>query len=118
MMSANFPTSSVPTWSFKPSSSAALLVAALTTRPDLLLAATEDRLHQEFRRSAMPASLSLVDRLRDEEYAAFVSGAGPSVVVLLPGDQAGGATRLAELAPESWKVARLDVTRRGARVGE
>ena len=37
---------------------AALLVEALTRRPELLLAATEDRLHQEYRAPAMPESVA------------------------------------------------------------
>ena len=45
-------------------SRAALLVLALTGRPDLLLTATEDRLHQRYRAAGMPASAALVDRLR------------------------------------------------------
>ena len=43
---------------------AALLVEALTRRPELLLPATEDRLHQEYRAPAMPDSAALVERLR------------------------------------------------------
>ena len=43
----------------------ALGVSAFTTRPELLLAATEDRLHQPYRRPAYPASAELVDRLRE-----------------------------------------------------
>ena len=43
---------------------AALLVEALTRRPELLLPATEDRLHQEYRAPAMPESAALVERLR------------------------------------------------------
>ena len=43
---------------------AAILVEAMTRRPDLLLTATEDLLHQEYRRSVMPRSLALVDELR------------------------------------------------------
>lgn len=61
---------------------AALLVAALTTRPDLLLAATEDRLHQAYRAPAMPGSAALLESLRGAGHAATVSGAGPSVLVL------------------------------------
>ena len=45
---------------------AALLVAALTARPELLMTATEDRLHQEYREAAMPESLALVHKLRSE----------------------------------------------------
>src|SRR4051794_13865620 len=61
---------------------AALLVEALGRRPDLLLTATEDRLHQEYRRSVMRDSLALVDVLRSQGVAAVVSGAGPTVLVL------------------------------------
>ncbi|MDM8086367.1 homoserine kinase [Cellulomonas cellasea] len=61
---------------------AALLVEALSRRPDLLLPATEDRLHQEHRREVMPESLALVDELRSSGVAAVVSGAGPTVLAL------------------------------------
>ncbi|ANY05734.1 homoserine kinase [Pseudonocardia sp. HH130630-07] len=60
----------------------ALAVLALTRRPDLLLAATEDRLHQPYRRPAYPASLRLVEALREHGVAAAVSGAGPTVLAL------------------------------------
>ncbi len=42
----------------------ALAVLAFTQRPDLLLPATEDRLHQGYRRPAYPESADLVDALR------------------------------------------------------
>ncbi|UZN04443.1 homoserine kinase [Cellulomonas sp. S1-8] len=61
---------------------AALLVEALGRRPDLLLEATGDRLHQGYRRKVMPSSLALVDALRAQGVAAVVSGAGPTVLVL------------------------------------
>jgi homoserine kinase len=61
---------------------AALLVHALGERPELLLAATADRLHQHYRAAAMPASVALVDDLRARGVAAVVSGAGPTVLVL------------------------------------
>jgi len=61
---------------------AALLVEALGRRLDLLLPATEDRLHQEYRRAVMPASLALVGALRRAGVAAVVSGAGPTVLAL------------------------------------
>jgi homoserine kinase len=61
---------------------AALAVHALTVRPDLLLAATEDRLHQGYRAPAFPASAHLVDTLRARGIAAAISGAGPSVLAL------------------------------------
>lgn len=61
---------------------AALLIHALSLRPDLLFTATEDRIHQSYRESAMPKSLELVQRLRSAGVAAVISGAGPSVLVL------------------------------------
>ena len=70
----------------------ALLVQALGRRPDLLLDATVDLLHQEYRRAVMPDSLALVDALRRRGVAAVVSGAGPTVLALarrLP-DEPGG----------------------------
>ncbi|HVL84081.1 MAG TPA: homoserine kinase [Pseudonocardia sp.] len=60
----------------------ALSVLAFTQRPDLLLAATEDRLHQGYRRPAYPASADLVDALRARGVPAAISGAGPTVLAL------------------------------------
>ncbi|RAY15746.1 homoserine kinase [Actinomadura craniellae] len=61
---------------------AALLIAALTGRldADVLLDATEDRLHQEYRAPAMPESAELVARLRAAGVPAVISGAGPTVL--------------------------------------
>ncbi len=59
---------------------AALLVHALTAAPELLLAATEDRLHQRYRAPGMPATAALVASLRAAGVPAVVSGAGPSVL--------------------------------------
>jgi homoserine kinase len=61
---------------------AALLIEAVTRRPDVLLAATREWLHQEQRRPAFPESMALVDVLRARGHAAVISGAGPSVLVL------------------------------------
>jgi homoserine kinase len=63
-------------------SRAALLVVALTERPDLLMAATEDVLHQPQRAAAMPASAEFLRVLRGCGVAAVLSGAGPSVIAL------------------------------------
>ncbi len=61
---------------------AALLVHALGAEPALLAEATRDWLHQEYRRPAMPASYALLADLRRQGWAAVISGAGPSVLVL------------------------------------
>ena len=91
---------------------AALLVAALGSRPDQLWRATRDYLHQDYRRPAMPASLDLVDRLRADGLAAVVSGAGPTVLVLVV-----DGTDVAAYCPEGWVHLRLAVDNCGAVVG-
>lgn len=63
-------------------SRAALLVVALTERPDLLLAATDDVLHQPQRAAAMPKSAEYLQLLRRYGVAAALSGAGPAVIAL------------------------------------
>jgi len=73
-------------------SRAALLVVALTERPDLLMAATEDVLHQPQRAAAMPASAEYLRLLRRYDIAAVLSGAGPAVI---------GLTTEPELPPEA-----------------
>jgi homoserine kinase len=60
----------------------ALLVVALTERPDLLMAATEDMLHQPHRAPTMPASAEYLRLLRRYNVAAVLSGAGPAVIAL------------------------------------
>jgi homoserine kinase len=89
---------------------AALLVAALAGRPGLLLDATRDWLHQDYRREAMPLSVDLVHSLRESGLPAVVSGAGPSVLVLCDGSTAEEASRF---VPEGWQVRRLGVDRTG-----
>ena len=92
----------------------ALLVAALTSSPAALFAATEDRLHQSYRAPAMPESAQLVSDLRAAGLAAVVSGAGPTVLALTrdPGET---ATALAAV-PEGWHAEPLSVENRGAQV--
>ncbi|OBB15853.1 homoserine kinase [Mycobacteriaceae bacterium 1482268.1] len=63
-------------------SRAALLVVALTERPDLLMEATEDVLHQPHRANAMRASAEYLHLLRRCGIAAVLSGAGPAVIGL------------------------------------
>ncbi|WP_310962647.1 homoserine kinase [Nocardioides terrisoli] len=92
---------------------AALLVAALTGSPEHLLIATEDFVHQQYRRPAMPESLDLVERLRAAGMAAFVSGAGPTVLALHAGAPA--ADELARWCPPQWRSLPLAVGVPGAR---
>ncbi|HEY5856721.1 MAG TPA: homoserine kinase, partial [Aldersonia sp.] len=67
-------------------SRSALAVVALTARPDLLLPATEDRLHQTQRAPALPLTTTWIARLRVAGLAATVSGAGPTVLALFTGN--------------------------------
>jgi homoserine kinase len=109
----------------------ALLVAALTQlagaapadRASALFDATEDWLHQNYRSAAMPETDGLVRRLREAGIPAVVSGAGPSVLALLVGqertdcrhhlDSLGSIVRETGIA---WHISSLDVERHGARV--
>ncbi|MFT0847486.1 homoserine kinase [Actinomycetaceae bacterium L2_0104] len=59
----------------------ALLVLALEHYPQYLLRATEEKLHQDYRADAMPASAQALRALRAEGWPAVVSGAGPSLLV-------------------------------------
>ncbi|PZS35936.1 MAG: homoserine kinase [Pseudonocardiales bacterium] len=93
---------------------AALLIAALTGSPEVLLAATEDRLHQQYRRPAMPQSADLLAGLRASGLAAVVSGAGPTVLVLARDDDE--VARAASLAPTEWTCLPLSVDTAGAHV--
>lgn len=90
---------------------AALLVHALTAAPELLLAATEDRLHQPHRRSAYPATGRLVDALRAAGVPAAVSGAGPAVLAL---PASGGVPTVVDTA--GFTRHHLDIARDGAAV--
>ncbi|WP_327034189.1 homoserine kinase [Micromonospora ureilytica] len=88
---------------------AALLVHALTTDPTLLLPATVDRLHQDYRAAGMPGTSSLVNALREAGVAAVVSGAGPSVMAL-SGPPAGFPVGT------DWEIWQLPIDVSGARV--
>jgi homoserine kinase len=82
---------------------AALLVAALQGHPEILMAATEDALHQPYRAEAMPQSYELVQELRAVDIPAVISGAGPTVLAFardLP-------------VPDGWVAHELDVDQNG-----
>lgn len=96
---------------------AALLVHAMTRDPSLLMAATEDRLHQEYRAPAMPESVELVRVLRQEGYPATISGAGPSVLVMAGADdELVPLVRRVVSRPAAWRAARVGLDRAGARL--
>ncbi|RAX21938.1 MULTISPECIES: homoserine kinase [unclassified Actinomyces] len=93
-------------------SRAAILMLALAGRPDLLMAGTEDRLHQEYRRGVLPASMAVMDSLREQGYPAVISGAGPTVLVLADLSQ---QTRFT-LERHGWMVLRPGIDLDGAQL--
>jgi homoserine kinase len=101
-------------------SRSALLIAALIQSPELLFEATEDRLHQNYRASAMKDTDALLQSLRAKGYAAVVSGAGPSVLILCPDPgQRLDIAQVVEAHPGgTWTSHMLTVDERGATVEE
>jgi homoserine kinase len=102
---------------------AALLIHALTQKPEFLHAGTEDYLHQSYRAEAMRPSAALITALRRAGHAAAVSGAGPTVLVLANGEAEAadvlefiGAFTAANTPDISWRVMKLAVDVEGAKV--
>ncbi|MDQ0690446.1 homoserine kinase [Arthrobacter sp. W4I7] len=102
---------------------AALLIHALTSKPEFLLAGTEDYLHQSYRAEAMRPSAALISALRAAGYAAVVSGAGPTVLVLADGQAEAAAVvtfieefTAADTPDTGWRVLKLAVDVEGAKV--
>ncbi|HJV98182.1 MAG TPA: homoserine kinase [Arthrobacter sp.] len=102
---------------------AALLIHALTQKPEFLLAGTEDFLHQSYRAEAMRPSAALIGALRKAGHAAVVSGAGPTVLVLANGEADAAAVLdfieafTASNTPDiAWRVLKLAVDVEGAKV--
>lgn len=109
----------------------ALLVEAMSRRPEFLFAATQDLLHQQYRAQAMGPSAALMKGLRERGEAAIISGAGPTVLVAAHGEAAaekavgeihdlvsesGSETTTYRGAPVSWTVMTLRVPIEGAKV--
>ena len=101
-------------------SRAALLIAALAQSPELLLEATGDRLHQDYRAAAMPQTAELIRMLRSHGHAAVVSGAGPSVLVLAddPARRLEAMALVQEHTATPWECLLLAVDFKGATVNE
>lgn len=92
---------------------AALLIAALTQGlgAQVLLDATQDRLHQDYRAPAMPESAALMARLRGRGMPAVISGAGPAVLAFTMGAPLDSIE--SELG-NGWHIHPLNVDPRGA----
>jgi homoserine kinase len=90
-----------------------MLSIALTQRTDLLFEATEDRLHQNYRRSAFPRSSDLVEKLRAEGIPTAISGAGPTVIAFANSETAG---EVAAIAGARFATDVVSIDREGARI--
>ncbi len=89
-------------------SRSALAVLALTARPDLLVDALDDRLHQGRRLPLTPGARALFQDLREEGFPVCVAGSGPSLLVFEPD----GRT-VRDLGP-GWLALRPSIDRTGA----
>lgn len=97
----------------------AALVAILTGTAglDQLMAATEDRMHEPYRLPLMPASQSVRRELRAAGIATTMSGAGPSLISMVPAEELSkSAEKAREVAPEGWQVLTPGWDRGGATV--
>ena len=92
----------------------ALLVGALAgdLPLEVLVAASDDRLHQPYRTGAMPDTMAAVADLRAAGVPAMLSGAGPSVLALAAPGQ---VPVVEDHAPEGWRVQVLAVDAEGVR---
>lgn len=91
----------------------AMLSIALTQRTDLLFEATEDRLHQNYRRPAFPRSSDLVDKLRAAGIPTAISGAGPTVIAFA---SSSSADQVAAIAGSRFTTDIVGIDREGTRV--
>jgi homoserine kinase len=94
-------------------SRSALLVHAMTNDPDYLFEATSDRIHQEYRRPSMQSASGLVTNLRKKNFAAYISGSGPSVCILTNKEK---VEEVISLVPEDFEAQQLEIATTGASV--
>lgn len=73
-----------------------------------------DTVHEPPRFAAMQGSAELVGALRDAGFGACLSGAGPSVLAVVPADDPSAIARITELADADWTAHAVDWDRAGA----
>jgi len=83
------------------------MTVAIQHHPDLLWEGTRDRLHQPYRSDVLPVTAEWVNRLRNRGYAAYLSGAGPTIMVLHTEDI--DEALLADAREQNLKVVELGV---------
>ena len=92
---------------------AALTVAGLTGQVRLEPEVMCDTLHEPARLALMPATGALVRRLRDVGIAACLSGAGPSVLAVVPSRDDAAVGRVRESLDGGWRLLPLQWQRGG-----
>lgn len=88
----------------------ALVVEALTHRPELLTDALEDRLHQPYRLALVPGAATAFHTLRMQGIPACVAGSGPSLLAFPPDGRS-----IPDIGP-GWRVVRVGASSSGADV--
>lgn len=96
----------------------ALVLAGLAGMAAWDPTAMRDAVHEPPRLAAMTGSRRLVDAVRAEGLAACLSGAGPSVLVVVAADDRTAVERVAVLAGAGWRVAGTAWNRAGARLDQ
>ena len=93
--------------------------ASLTTGnyQNLRLAA-QDRLHQQYRMSLIPGAEQAMRLMDDGAYCTYISGAGSTLMALLPGNNEQYVRSLREkldgIGLRQWKIIRLNADNTGA----
>ena len=90
-----------------------LMVEALSRKPELLFAGTEDRIHQVYRQSQMPKSYELMATLREAGVPAFISGSGPTVLAIHYGN-IGDAQEIARAGSGAFTSQIVGISSQGA----
>ena len=91
----------------------ALVLLALTERPELLAEALRDRLHQPYRLASMPATARAFEEQRAAGVPVCLAGSGPSLLVFeTPG------RRTQAPASGDWRIVHASVALEGAILGE
>ncbi|MGI8574238.1 MAG: homoserine kinase [Egibacteraceae bacterium] len=83
--------------------------------------AMTDVLHEPTRLGVLPDTAALVGAVREQGFAACLSGAGPSVLAIVPaGDEEATASvrELARRAPGAWRASAVEWERAGATVAD
>ena len=99
----------------------ALLIASLMNGEfNLLESCLDDRLHQPYRGNLIPGFEGILKKSMElGAYGSFLSGAGPTIMVLAPVEDAGFSEKLAAMVvgeKQAWRVLDLDIDFEGLKI--